>query len=143
MLENIHNTTHHAWLTYLDIVDSTNNYAMQAIQDGLAQHGNVIMAHHQSMGKGQRGKQWQSIAGESVAMSLILNHETLVDIFYLSFLIPVAVRHVLQDYMPECQVCIKWPNDIYVNDKKIAGILIENVFRGMTVKHSVIGVGNR
>jgi BirA family biotin operon repressor/biotin-[acetyl-CoA-carboxylase] ligase len=79
--------------------------------------------------------------GENIAMSLILENLEAVDIYFLSFLIPVCVRQVLSEYMPECQVCIKWPNDIYVNDKKIAGILVETVFRGNSMKSAVVGIG--
>jgi BirA family biotin operon repressor/biotin-[acetyl-CoA-carboxylase] ligase len=129
------------WLIQLDTIDSTNNYAMQLVQDGMAQNAMVVTALYQSAGKGQRGKQWVGAKGENIAMSLILENLEAVDIYFLSFLIPVCVRQVLSEYMPECQVCIKWPNDIYVNDKKIAGILVETVFRGNSMKSAVVGIG--
>lgn len=129
------------WLIQLDTIDSTNNYAMQLLQDGMAQSGTVVSAKFQSAGKGQRGKLWTSRPGENVAMSIVLADMQHMDMFRMAFLIPVCVRQVVQDLMPECQVCIKWPNDIYVNDKKICGILIENVFRGSSLKSAVVGIG--
>lgn len=129
------------WLIRLDIIDSTNNYAMQLLQDGMAQSGTVVSAKFQSAGKGQRGKLWRSSPGQNVAMSLILADMQHMDMFRLAFLVPVSVRQVLQSFMPECQVLIKWPNDIYVNDRKICGILIENVFRGSSLRSAVIGIG--
>lgn len=131
----------YAWLQFFDTLDSTNNYAMELIQDGMAQHGAVIMANFQSQGKGQRGKQWLTKPGDNIAMSLILGDYSIGNIYHLSFLVPCAVHHVLQQYMPTCQVAIKWPNDIYVHDKKLVGILIENIFRGMQIAWSVIGIG--
>jgi len=129
------------WLIRLDTIDSTNNYAMQLLQDGMAQSGTVVSAKFQSAGKGQRGKLWSSSPGQNVAMSLILADMQHMDMFRMAFLVPVSVRQVLQSFMPECQVLIKWPNDIYVNDRKICGILIENVFRGSSLKSAVIGIG--
>lgn len=129
------------WLIPLDKVDSTNNYAMRLIQDGLAQNGMVVTAKTQTNGKGQRGNQWISNPGDDLAMSLILSDECVCDIFHLSFCIPVAVAEVLQEYLPNCQVNIKWTNDIYAKNQKLGGILIENIFRGSQLKWSVIGIG--
>lgn len=129
------------WLLYFDTLDSTNNYAMGLVQDGLAQHGTVVLANHQSNGKGQRGKQWLTFPGDAIAMSLLLGDYKQKDIYHLSYLIPVSVLLTLQTFMPSCQLSIKWPNDIYVNDKKLAGILIENVIRGQQIPWSVIGIG--
>lgn len=114
---------------------------MQLMQDGMAQSGTVVSAKFQSAGKGQRGKLWVSKPGENIAMSVVLADVRDMDMFRMAFLVPVCVRQVLQEFMPECQVVIKWPNDIYVHDKKICGILIENVFRGSSLKGSVVGIG--
>lgn len=129
------------WLHYFDTIDSTNNYAMRRIDDGMAQHGEVIRADHQSRGKGQRGKTWENDAG-NVMMSLILRpviapeHQ-----FMLSAAIACTIAKYLQTLSAQWQVAIKWPNDIYINDKKTCGILIENVFRGMHWAYAVAGIG--
>lgn len=140
MRENISNDIT-SWLISLPIVDSTNNYAMQLIQDGLAYHGLVVTADEQTKGKGQRGKAWLSQPGENVIMSIVIDPQSYMDIYWLSFFIPVAVCKAINELVPECQVKIKWPNDIYVGKQKLAGILIENVFRGNGIKHTVIGIG--
>ncbi len=129
------------WLIELDTIDSTNNYAMHLLQDGLAQNGTVVVAEFQTHGKGQRGKTWLGNKGENIAMSVVLDTSKGLDVFSLSFLVPIAVRKALQQFLPACQVVIKWPNDIYVDDRKLAGILIENVFRGASLKGSVVGIG--
>lgn len=130
-----------SWLLYFDTIDSTNNYAMQLIDDGLAQPGQVIWAAQQSKGKGQRGKTWENASG-NVLMSLIIRPETAADKqFILSMQVANTIAKYLQTLSDQWQVAIKWPNDIYLNDKKACGILIENVFRGMHWAYSVIGIG--
>lgn len=134
-------STFPAWLQYFDTIDSTNNYAMQQIDDGLAQHGNVIWAGYQTHGKGQRGKKWENNTG-SLLMSLIVKPEVAADRqFILSMQVAVTIAKYLKTLKQQWQVAIKWPNDIYLNDKKACGILIENVFRGMQWAYSVIGIG--
>jgi BirA family biotin operon repressor/biotin-[acetyl-CoA-carboxylase] ligase len=114
---------------------------MQQIDDGLAQQGQVIWAAHQTSGKGQRGKSWENDNG-NVMMSLIVKPVIAPDKqFVLSSAVAVTVAKYLQTLSDQWQVAIKWPNDIYINDKKTCGILIENVFRGMNWAYAVIGIG--
>lgn len=134
-------TTFPQWLQYFDSIDSTNNYAMQCTDDGLAQHGQVIWAGHQTAGKGQRGKKWENDEG-NIMMSLILKPLVPADRqFVLSMCTALTIAKYLQTLSDQWQVAIKWPNDIYVNDKKACGILIENVFRGMNWVYAVAGIG--
>lgn len=114
---------------------------MQRIDDGLAQHGEVIWADYQTQGKGQRGKKWENQRG-SLLMSLILRPMVPPERqFVLSMAVAYTVAKYLQTIFTGWQVAIKWPNDIYINDKKACGILIENVFRGMQWAYSVVGIG--
>ncbi len=114
---------------------------MQRIDDGLAQHGEVIWAARQTQGKGQRGNTWQDNAG-NIAMSLIIKPEISADQqFRLSMITALTISKYFQTIFSPWQVAIKWPNDIYINDKKTCGILIENVFRGMNWAYAVIGIG--
>ncbi|WP_118975541.1 biotin--[acetyl-CoA-carboxylase] ligase [Taibaiella koreensis] len=140
MAQNVENTFP-KWLHYFDTIDSTNNYAMQRIDDGLAQQGEVIWAAHQLQGKGQRGKKWENDEG-NVMMSLILKPVIPTERqFILSAAVALTIAKYLQTLSDRWQVAIKWPNDIYLNDKKACGILIENVFRGMHWAYSVAGIG--
>lgn len=114
---------------------------MQRIDDGLAQQGDVIWAAHQTRGKGQRGKIWENDQG-NIMMSLIVKAVLPADRqFVLSTAVAGTIAKYLQTLSHEWQVAIKWPNDIYLNDKKTCGILIENVFRGMQWAYSVVGIG--
>ncbi|MGC4058816.1 MAG: biotin--[acetyl-CoA-carboxylase] ligase [Chitinophagaceae bacterium] len=115
----------------LDSVDSTNNYAAGLIDADKAYHGLTVLANCQTQGKGQRGNVWKDLPGESVLMSVVLEPSRPVDRqFELSALVAAAVAEVLRDILSYSDIFIKYPNDIIINDKKAAGILIENVLRG-------------
>lgn len=126
----------------LQSVDSTNNYAMALIHEGLAQHGMACFTHEQTAGKGQRGKNWVAEKSTNIAMSIILQPKGLSqnEIFKLSACIAVAVRHFISQYAGD-ETTIKWPNDIYWRDRKAAGILIENIFTGNKWSWAVVGIG--
>lgn len=123
-------------------VDSTNNYALGQIREGLAYHGLGIFAHEQVAGKGQRGKKWMASAGQNINLSLIIEPKDLTtgNLFALSALVAVVTREFLAAKAPG-NWYIKWPNDIYLQDRKAVGMLIENIFSGQKWKWAVIGVG--
>jgi BirA family transcriptional regulator, biotin operon repressor / biotin---[acetyl-CoA-carboxylase] ligase len=123
-------------------VESTNNYAMGLIHEGMAQHGTAVFSHEQTKGRGQRNKQWFSEKGKNIALSLIIQPFSLAlsEAFLLSMSVAIAVQRFLNFYT-NGDVSIKWPNDIYWRDRKAAGILIENVIQGSDWKWSVIGIG--
>jgi len=112
----------------LQSVDSTNNYARQQIHAGLAQHGMVIFAHEQVAGKGQRGRVWVSGAGENIAMSILVNPAPLIlsQQFQLSACVAVSLHEFFNRYTGG-ETKIKWPNDLYWQDRKAGGVLIESV----------------
>lgn len=126
----------------LDIVDSTNNYAMQQIHAGLAISGDAWCANEQWGGKGQRSKTWVSQKGQNVLLSIALlpNKGIVTHPFLLSMLVANTVVTVLQS-MGIVQLSIKWPNDIYIGDRKAGGILIENVYKGNHWQWAIIGIG--
>jgi BirA family biotin operon repressor/biotin-[acetyl-CoA-carboxylase] ligase len=126
----------------LPTVESTNNYAMGLIHEGLAQHGTAVFAHKQTKGKGQRNKQWLSESGKNIALSLVIQPFSLQlnEAFLLSMSVALALRRFLNFYT-NGNSAIKWPNDIYWRDRKAAGILIENVVQGPNWKYAVIGMG--
>ncbi len=126
----------------LDTVDSTNNYAMALVHEGLAQHGTVVFAHHQTRGKGQRGKVWETTAGENLSFSVIVQPSFLLATqgFQLLATTAVAVRNQLEKKIGN-ETKIKWPNDLYWRDRKTGGILIETIFRGTQWQWAIIGIG--
>jgi BirA family biotin operon repressor/biotin-[acetyl-CoA-carboxylase] ligase len=128
-------------IIHLDTVDSTNNYTANLQKEGKIQHGTVILAGEQSAGRGQRGASWTSSAGENLLLSIYLAPDNLsvVDQPALTHFISLS----LIDFLRKIGISgkIKWPNDIYVNDQKIAGILIENSIRSSRISETIIGVG--
>jgi BirA family biotin operon repressor/biotin-[acetyl-CoA-carboxylase] ligase len=113
----------------LQTVDSTNNYALEQVHAGLAVHGMAIFAHDQSAGKGQRGRKWASRPGENIALSLVLQPSLPAgQQFQLSATVALALQRFFQDFTGG-NPSIKWPNDLYWEDRKAGGILIENIIR--------------
>jgi BirA family transcriptional regulator, biotin operon repressor / biotin---[acetyl-CoA-carboxylase] ligase len=131
-----------AFFKILDTVDSTNNYAMAKVRAGMAKHGMAIFAREQTAGKGQRGKSWQTQPGHNIAMSLIIDTNTLRtdQQFYLSMLVALGVNDFIKEYT-DGETAIKWPNDLYWRDRKAGGILFETVFKGTAWKWAVAGIG--
>jgi BirA family biotin operon repressor/biotin-[acetyl-CoA-carboxylase] ligase len=130
-----------AWFIY-DSVSSTNTFAQQmALEQNIAE-GSVIMAQFQEQGKGQRGNGWLSKPGENLLLSVVLYPTFLpVDrLFSLSQVAALSVSDTISSLI-DSGVYIKWPNDIYVANGKIGGILIENTFRGQALHAAIVGIG--
>lgn len=122
-------------------VDSSNNYARQLISKGKADHGTVVLAHFQNAGRGHDKNRWESETGKNMLASFILYPKFLMadKQFCISKIISLALVDLLNDEMVSAS--IKWPNDIYAGNKKLAGILIENSVSGNYIHSSVTGVG--
>jgi BirA family biotin operon repressor/biotin-[acetyl-CoA-carboxylase] ligase len=124
----------------LDTVDSTNNYAAKLIKKTKVVNGMAVLTKRQLAGKGQRGAEWVSQPGENLTSSIILFPNIEVsDSFYLNIISALAIKKTLADF--EIFAEIKWPNDVFVNQKKIAGILIENQLMATRIKSSIVGIG--
>jgi len=129
-------------LIELQLTDSTNNYAMQMVRDGMAQNGQAVLAYHQTAGKGQRTKSWVSEEGKGLNLSVIVSSECLSPSngFELLAASVVAVNDELVSITGK-DFKIKWPNDLYWNDRKAGGILTQSVIHGSEWKWAVIGIG--
>lgn len=126
----------------LDEVDSTNNYTIERIGQNDIVEGNVVSADFQKSGKGQRNKSWESYPGKNLLFSVAL-HPTFLNItkqFYLAKIAALAIVKVLEKAGIK-DVSVKWPNDVFVGDKKIAGILIETLIRNTGIEWAIVGVG--
>lgn len=109
-----------------------------------APHATAVMALEQTAGRGQRGNRWEAEPGQNVTLSLLLRPRGLParEQFVISQAVALGVADVLRRLMPGQEgIAIKWPNDIYVGHKKIAGILIENVLTGADITRCVVGLG--
>jgi BirA family transcriptional regulator, biotin operon repressor / biotin---[acetyl-CoA-carboxylase] ligase len=128
----------------LERIDSTNSFALDLIKEAPPAEGYVVWAKEQFAGRGQRGSEWSSEPVANLTFSIILRPHFLpiAEQFQLTKAIALGISgfisHLLEEY---ADVKIKWPNDIYVKNCKIAGILIENVLEQSTIKYSVVGIG--
>ena len=124
-----------------DSIDSTNSEALRRL--GELPPLCVITAREQTAGRGQRGNSWFSEPGKNLTFSLVVRFEPgqirAAEAMWLNYLISDVVATFLSGFGVDCR--IKWPNDIYVNRRKICGILIENTLKGEWLEASVIGVG--
>ena len=121
---------------------STNETASALLAEGHLPQGSVIITDHQTKGKGQRGNSWESEPGKNLTCSIILKPRFLPvqKQFELTVVTSLAVVNTLEELgLPLGQV--KWPNDVYYGDAKIAGILIENTVRANQLEHAVVGIG--
>ncbi len=123
-------------------VDSTNNYAMGLVHAAMAQHGTAVFAREQTRGRGQWNREWISESMNNIALSIILHVEDRISPSRM-FLLSKAIALALSDFFKSLgfDPAIKWPNDIYLNDRKAAGVLIENVLKGSSWKYAIVGVG--
>jgi BirA family biotin operon repressor/biotin-[acetyl-CoA-carboxylase] ligase len=128
-------------IIFLDAVDSTNNYAANLIKAENVIHGTAILAENQFKGKGQRGNEWKTVAGKNLTCSIVLKPMNLKvnDQALLSIVTSLGIIDLLEKEGIQAQ--IKWPNDIYVEGKKIAGILIENILKSDRIEYSILGIG--
>jgi BirA family biotin operon repressor/biotin-[acetyl-CoA-carboxylase] ligase len=127
----------------LESVDSTNNYAMAQAIAGTLSHGSLVFAHDQWAGKGQRGRNWSSQPGENIVLSAVLEPVALAATagYALSVAVALACYDLFSRYAAPEPTSIKWPNDLYWNDRKAGGILIENHFKGSQWLYAVAGIG--
>lgn len=127
-------------LIHLTTVDSTNNYAANLVKETNVVNGTTILTKRQDNGRGQRGNSWHSEANKNLIVSTIVFPKLNVSaVFFLTRAVSLAVLKTL--YANGIEARIKWPNDIYVGKKKIAGILIENQIQGQQIHTSIIGLG--
>ena len=129
-------------LIYFPETDSTNDRAWAALADFPA-NGTCFVTDYQSKGRGQRNNKWLSLPGQNLLFSVLLypTFLSIDQIFQLTKITALAVRQTVQEFLPQHLCSIKWPNDILLNYKKVAGILIENQFSGSTILASVLGIG--
>ena len=125
----------------LDEASSTNTELKLLQQKNPLPEGSMVMTEFQTSGRGQAGNSWYSGKGKNLLFSFLLYPRFIQakDQFIISRIVSLAIIRVLQQYTEN--ITIKWPNDIYWNDKKIAGILIENSLMGQHIEYTIVGIG--
>ena len=127
-------------ILYYDVTDSTN-LRIKLAADGGAPHGTLAVADWQTAGRGRRGRMWISPAGSSIYMSILLRPEIRPDkASMLTLVMALSVAEGIEQY-ESLELQIKWPNDIIIRGKKLAGILTEMSTQIDYINHVTVGVG--
>lgn len=125
----------------LEETGSTNSYLKQLSLDGEIAEFTVVTTEGQTAGRGQRGNYWESEPGKNLTFSLLVRPVFLEarEQFRISQIVSLSIKEELDRHATGFS--IKWPNDIYWNDRKICGILIENSLSGTVISECIIGAG--
>ncbi len=128
-------------IIHLPTVDSTHNYIANLVRLKEINHGTAILADEQTHGRGQRGTTWQSQSGQNLITSIFLefNHFPVHKQVSINHWVTVSLINLLKSVNVEAK--IKWPNDIYVQNRKVCGVLVENTISSSGIKHALVGIG--
>jgi len=127
---------------HLEEVNSTNDFLWNLSEKQDLPNFYAVSADFQPNGKGQDDNKWESARGQNILMSMVVYPNFLLaeDVYQISRWVAISIVDYLKDKGVE-NVKIKWPNDIYIDQKKIAGILIQNTMSGNYLTKSMIGIG--
>lgn len=125
----------------LDVVNSTNTLMRELLLKGEAAEGLMLVTERQTEGRGQLDAEWESQAGANILSSVLFSPANLLvaNQVYLNMAVCLAVYDTVSSFCRGTK--IKWPNDVYINRRKVAGILIENNLQGNLLKHAIVGIG--
>ena len=120
---------------YIKATNSTNSLMKEMLAKGEWPEGErFLYTGYQTAGRGQTGNSWESEADKNLLCSILLPPNK--NLYFLNIAVGVALLRVIGE-----DFTIKWPNDIYFGDKKVAGILIENAIIGNEIQYSIAGIG--
>ena len=127
----------------LPTIDSTNKHCFRLIDQGHGRNGLVVITDEQTEGRGHADNKWLSEKGKNLTFSLMIKPDciTPANQFLITHFISLALQNELSAILNCENISVKWPNDIYAEDHKIAGVLVQNVIKGSEIDFSVIGIG--
>ena len=128
---------------HIDPIDSTNNFAFELCKKAKVKEGSVYITDDQYAGRGHYQNHWESEKGKNLTVSLVI-HPGFIEPsqqFLITQFISLAITDFLKTIVNKNDVKIKWPNDIYIKDSKVCGILIQNSIVGNKTDYSIVGIG--
>jgi BirA family transcriptional regulator, biotin operon repressor / biotin---[acetyl-CoA-carboxylase] ligase len=130
-----------AGLRFLDDTLSTNLYLQNLLEQPGVESGDAVATFNQTKGRGQKNNKWLSEPDQNLHYSIFYKPEFLParNQFLISGVVALTVKTLLEEYVGK--ITIKWPNDLYHENQKMGGILIENRLKGSLIEHSIIGIG--
>lgn len=128
-------------IIHLSETASTNKYLRERLQTERLEEGSAVYADRQTAGRGQTGNSWESEPGANLTFSVVIYPECIPagDQFLISQIASLSVKETLERHT--AGITVKWPNDVYWEDKKICGMLIENDLSGKEICCSILGIG--
>lgn len=127
-------------IRYFDELPSTNTYLKKIPRHEIEQ-GMICLTNHQTKGRGQYEREWESQDGRNLTFSIAFVPPKAERFHVLTLACALAMVECFNELLTKSCTAIKWPNDVLVNDKKTAGILTETVFNGNTFDRLIIGIG--
>lgn len=127
-------------LQYFKSLESTNTYAKEISAADIT-HGMVCLADHQTQGRGQYEREWETLPAQNLTFSLILTPPTAARLHLLTMACAYAVVQSINEQLANNKTCLKWPNDVLYQHKKMAGLLTETVFLGNRLDRLIVGIG--
>lgn len=124
---------------FFEELPSTNAFAKDYKRDQIVD-GTVILTDHQTSGKGQHKKKWISSVGENILVSIIFQPHRKNSLMLLTLAIALVIKELTEEYINRSAI-LKWPNDVLIGERKIAGILTEAVYSGNVLDRVVVGIG--
>ena len=131
-------------ITYLKETNSTNSYIHQLLAEKKeCEEGTLVWTGFQTAGRGQSQNEWEAERGANLTFSLLLSPDFIpvTEQFLLSQVAALGVVDFLSSFCKLTDLSIKWSNDVYWKDKKICGMLIENLLSGHSITHTILGIG--
>jgi len=128
-------------ILFFENLPSTNTHTSFLLKNSTVTEGTIVFTNYQLAGRGQMGNQWESEDGKNLLISIVLFPSMInpADQFTISMTISLGICDFLKRYISLSK--IKWPNDIYVNNDKIAGLLIESSLMGNSIESTIAGIG--
>lgn len=130
-------------IVHISEVESTNTHALNLFNAEKLREGDVVFTNHQFEGRGQSTNSWESQKGKNLTISMVIEPEMInaSDQFLITQLVSISLYDMLIAYLSANDLKIKWPNDIYYGNNKLAGVLVQNVIAGSSISASIIGIG--
>ncbi len=126
----------------LDAIDSTNSFLKELAQNSSLENYTIVTTKEQNNGRGQMGTQWVSEPNKNLLCSVYIAFDKfpVADKVFINYAVSLAIIYTLEKFkLPK--LAIKWPNDILSSNRKICGVLVENVMQRMEIKSAIIGIG--
>ncbi len=130
----------------LETVDSTNTYLLKLAQDG-APEGTVVIADYQTSGRGQQDREWYATRDKNLLFSVLLRPELSIDyVRKITLAVGYYLAESIESYfskhgLPQIRIDLKWPNDLLIDGKKVAGILVESILKDKKIIALAVGCG--